>query len=228
MKKIYSILFLLSFTGLFGQPPRSLNTDLEFVFEHPLLLHRLDSLSLNIGEEASVLIRLVDSTGNQVKTTFMIRGQRKAIVAEPRRSDTTGVAKVTVKALDSGELNLRAMAIGKKGRTVGAFKVNVPLVPLEKITFVLHPKSFCWTSVNYSVKVFDKAKRIKKNTNVVFTSSNNKVAEFDNFGNLTINKTGKTTITATVDDIDESLVVSPKKKPARKIKFDISRISKNW
>ena len=113
MKKIYSILFLLSFTGLFGQPPRSLNTDLEFVFEHPLLLHRLDSLSLNIGEEASVLIRLVDSKGNQVKTTFMIRGQRKAIVAEPRRSDTTGVAKVTVKALDSGELNLRAMAIGK-------------------------------------------------------------------------------------------------------------------
>ena len=223
MKKIYSILFLLSLTGLFGQPPRSLNTDLEFVFEHPLLLHRLDSLSLNIGEEASVLIRLVDSKGNQVKTTFMIRGQRKAIVAEPRRSDTTGVAKVTVKALDSGELNLRAMAIGKKGRTVGALKVNVPLVPLEKITFV-DPiqKVFVGTSVNYSVKVFDKAKRIRKNTNVVFTSSNNKVAEFDNFGNLTINKPGKSTITATVDDIDESLVVSAKKNPARRIKFDIS------
>ena len=58
--------------------------------------------------------------------------------------------------------------------------------------------------------------------NVVFTSSNKKVAEFDNFGNLTINKPGKTTITATVDDIVESLVVSAKKNPARKIKFDIS------
>jgi len=223
MKKIYSIIFLLSFTGLLGQPPRSLSTDHKFIFEHPLLLHRLDSLSLNIGEEAEVLIRLVDSTGNQVNSSFMIRGQRKAIVAEPRRSDTTGVAKVIIKALDSGKLNLRTMAIGKKGRTVGTLEINVPFIPLEKITFVDPPKKvFVGTSVNYSVKVFDKAKRIRENTNVLFTSNNNKVAEFDNFANLTIKKSGKITITAKIDDIEESLVVSAKKNPARKLKFDIS------
>ena len=84
------------------------------------------------------------------------------------------------------------MAIGKKGRTVGTLEVNVPFIPLEKITFVDPPKKvFVGTSVNYSVKVFDKAKRIRENTNVVFTSNNNKVAEFDNFANLIIKKSGK-------------------------------------
>ena len=132
MKKKYSIVFLLSFTVLLGQPPRTLNKDLKFVFEP-------DSLSLNIGEEASVLIRLVDSKGNQVKSTFVIRGQRKALDAKPRRSDSTGVAKVNIKAFDAGKLNLRAMAFGKSGRTVGTMKVNVPLPPLEKITFPADP-----------------------------------------------------------------------------------------
>ncbi len=216
MKKIYSIVFLLSFTGLLGQPPSSQNKDLKFVFEP-------DSLSMNIGEEASVLIRLVDSKGNQVKSTFMIRGQRKALDAKPRRSDSTGVAKVNIKAFDAGKLNLRAMAFGKSGRTVGTMKVNVPLPPLEKITFVNPTKKvFVGTSVNYAVKVYDKAKIIRENTNVVFTSNNNKVAEFDNFANLIIKKSGKITITAKIDDIEESLVVSAKKNPARKIKFDIS------
>ena len=216
MKKKYSIVFLLSFIVLLGQPPSSQNKDLKFVFEP-------DSLSLNIGEEASVLIRLVDSKGNQVKSTFVIRGQRKALDAKPRRSDSTGVAKVNIKAFDAGKLNLRAMAFGKSGRTVGTMKVNVPLPPLEKITFVDPTKKvFVGTSVNYAVKVYDKAKIIRENTNVVLTSNNNKVAEFDNFGNLIVKKSGKTTITAKIDDLEESLLVSAKKNPARKIKFDIS------
>ena len=216
MKKIYSIVLLLSFTVLLGQPPSSQSKDIKFIFEP-------DSLSLNIGEEASVLIRLVDSNGDQVNSVFMIRGQRKALDAKPRRSDSTGVAKVNIKAFDAGELNLSAMAFGKSGRTVGRMKVNVPLPPLEKITFV-NPikKVFAGTSVNYAVEVFDKAKILRDNSNVVLTSKNKKVAEFDNFGNLNIKKSGKTTITARIDDLEESLVVSAKKNPARKIKFDIS------
>jgi hypothetical protein len=216
MKKLY-ILLLIAFSIGFGQEnSEKKEAKLSFVFEP-------DSLSLNIGEEASVLIRLVDSNGDQVNSVFMIRGQRKALDAKPRRSDSTGVAKVNIKAFDAGELNLSAMAFGKSGRTVGRMKVNVPLPPLEKITFV-NPikKVFAGTSVNYSVQVYDKAKIIRDNTKVVLTSKNKKVAEFDNFGNLNIKKSGKTTITARIDDLEESLVVSAKKNPARKIKFDIS------
>ena len=216
MKKYLTVIFLLLNVGVSQDNVEDKKEKLKFLFEP-------DSLSLNIGEEASVLIRLVDSKGNQVKSAFTIRGQRKALDAKPRRSDSTGVAKVNIKAFDAGKLTLRAMAFGDSGRTVGTMKVNVPLPPLEKITFVDPTKKvFVGTSVNYAVKIYDKAKIIRENTNVVLTSKNNKVAEFDNFGNLIIKKSGKTTITATIDDLEESFVVSAKKNPARKIKFDIS------
>ena len=216
MKKYFTVIFLLLNVGVAQDKVEDKKEKLKFLFEP-------DSLSLNIGEEASVLIRLVDSKGNQVKSTFMIRGQRKALDAKPRRSDSTGVAKVNIKVFDAGKLNLRAMAFDESGRTVGTMKVNVPLPPLEKITFVDPTKKvFVGTSVNYAVKVYDKAKIIRENTNVVLTSKNSKVAEFDNFGNLIIKKSGKTIITAKIDDLEESLVVSAKKNPARKIKLDIS------
>ena len=216
MKKIYSIVLLLSFTVLLGQPPSSQSKDLKFIFEP-------DSLSLNIGEEASVLIRLVDADGNQVNSTFMIRGQRKALDAKPRRSDSTGVAKINVKAFGAGKLNLSAMAFGKSGRTIGRMKINVPLPPLEKITFVNPTKKvFAGTIVNYSVEVYDKAKILREDIKVDLISKNKKVAEFDNFGNLNIKKSGKTTITAKIDDLEESFRVSAKKNPAKKIKLDIS------
>jgi len=216
MKKYLITIFLVINIGVAQDNTEDKKEKLKFLFEP-------DSLSLNIGEEASVLIRLVDSKGNQVKSSFMVRGQRKSLDVKPRISDSTGVAKVSIKVFDAGKLNLRAIAYDESERTVGTMKVNVPLPPLEKITFVDPTKKvFVGTAVNYAVEVYDKAKILRDNSKVVFTSKNKKVAEFDSFGNLTIKKSGKTKITAKIDDLEESLVVSAKKNPARKIKLDIS------
>ena len=199
MKKYLTTIFLIINIGVAQDNAEDKKEKLKFIFEP-------DSLSLNIGEEASVLIRLVDSDGNQVKSSFMVRGQRKSLDAKPRMSDSTGISTVNVKAFDAGELNLSAYAYGKKGRTVGRMKVNVPMPPLEKITFIDPSKKvFAGTSVNYSVEVYDQANIKRDNSNVVFASKNKKVAEFDSFGNLTIKKAGKTTITAKVDNVEESL-----------------------
>ena len=97
MKKYFTVIFLLLNVGVAQDKVEDKKEKLKFLFEP-------DSLSLNIGEEASVLIRLVDSKGNQVKSTFMIRGQRKALDAKPRRSDSTGVAKVNIKVFDAGKI----------------------------------------------------------------------------------------------------------------------------
>jgi len=216
MKKYLTTIFLIINIGVAQDNAEDKKEKLKFIFEP-------DSLSLNIGEEASVLIRLVDSDGNQVKSSFMVRGQRKSLDAKPRMSDSTGISTVSVKAFDAGELNLSAYAYGKKGRTVGRMKVNVPMPPLEKISFIDPSKKvFVGTSVNYSVEVYDKANIKRDNSNVIFASKNKKVAEFDNFGNLTIKKAGKTTITAKVENAVESLKITARKNPARKIKLDIS------
>ena len=162
MKKYLTTIFLIINIGVAQDNAEDKKEKLKFIFEP-------DSLSLNIGEEASVLIRLVDSDGNQVKSSFMVRGQRKSLDAKPRMSDSTGISTVSVKAFDAGELNLSAYAYGKKGRTVGRMKVNVPMPPLEKITFIDPSKKvFVGTSVNYSVEVYDQAKIKRDNSNVVF------------------------------------------------------------
>ena len=50
-------------------------------------------------------------------------------------------------------------------------KVNVPMPPLEKITFIDPSKKvFVGTSVNYSVEVYDQANIKRDNSNVVFAS----------------------------------------------------------
>ena len=71
MKKITTILFL-SITIILGQPPRSQNSNLKFVFEP-------DSISLNVGESKALTVRLVDKDGKQAKGMFMVRGARRAI-----------------------------------------------------------------------------------------------------------------------------------------------------
>ncbi|GIS57451.1 MAG: hypothetical protein Ct9H300mP18_04720 [Candidatus Neomarinimicrobiota bacterium] len=92
MKKIYSIVFLLSFSVLLGQPPGAQqNKDIKFVFEP-------DSLYLNVGETGSVTIKLVNAKGELIKNPFYVYGTpRRSLESQPRISDSTGVAKVTIK-----------------------------------------------------------------------------------------------------------------------------------
>jgi len=217
MKKFIAIL-LLTITVSVGQPPRSENKDFKFVFEP-------DSVSLNVGESKNITVRVVDSEGKQAKMAFMVRGQRKAISVEPRMSDSTGVSKIVVKAFKSGNLSIRAFARGVKGGYVsGKLDIEVPAPPLDRIVFV-EPvdKVYTNTIVNFKAEVFDKANLLREDLKVSFSSSNKKVGQFDQFGNLTIKKSGRITITASVDNLKESIRISSKKNPVRKIKLTLPK-----
>ena len=214
MKKIYSIVLLLSFTVLLGQPPSSQSKDLKFIFEP-------DSLSLNIGEEASVLIRLVDADGNLANNPFYVYGRpRRALESKPRISDSTGVAVVTIKAFKPGKLGLSVRSIAQKreDRVMGNMPIEVPFPPLDRIVFN-DPISnvYVGTSVNYKTEVFDKANLKRTESKVLLTSSDADVAEFDSYGNLVAKKSGKIQVVASVDDIKESLNIKVSKNPVRKI-----------
>ena len=211
MKKFISI-SLLSFTVLFAQPPRSQNKDLKFVFEP-------DSISLNVGESKKMTIRLVDNKGKQVANQFMVRGQRRALVVEPRMSDSTGVSEVTVQAYKSGKLSIRAYARGVKGGFVsGQLQIDVPSPPLDRVVFV-EPSDpvYTGTSVNYAAEVYDKANLLRDDVEVKFSTSDEKIAEFDRFGNLTVKKTGRFSITASVENIDETIRVRSRKNNAKSL-----------
>ena len=90
MKKLITIT-ILSFTIVCGQDTKPAEKDsLHFVFEP-------DSLFLHIGETGEVKVKLLNQDNELSNNTFYIYGRpRRALESNPRMSDSTGVAKVTI------------------------------------------------------------------------------------------------------------------------------------
>ena len=212
MKKIVNI-FILSLTYLIGQPSSDEEKKFKFVFEP-------DTITMNVGEERKVKVRLLDSNGNQASGSFMFRGQRKALTATPRSSkDSSGVSEVTIKAYTSGKLTLRAYAYVSGGdRIYEKYEVDVPSPPLDRVVFV-NPADpvYTGTSVNYAAEVYDRANLLRDDAEVEFSTSDKKIAEFDRFGNLTVKKAGRFSIIASVENIEKTIRVRSRKNNAKSL-----------
>ena len=221
MKKIYSIVFLLSFSVLLGQPPGAQqNKDIKFVFEP-------DSLYLNVGETGSVTIKLVNAKGELIKNPFYVYGTpRRSLESQPRISDSTGVAKVTIKPYKPGKLSLAVRSISQKreDRVYDRMTVQVPFPPLDRIVLNGPSKTlYAGTTVRYTTEVYDKANLLRDDANVKLKSSKTNIAEFDDYGNLVAKKAGKVKLTANVDNVSESLNVTVIKIPVNKISLDADK-----
>jgi hypothetical protein len=220
MKKLYILILMVFSIGFAQDKSEEKKAKHSFLFEP-------DSLSLNVGETGTVTIKLVDSEGSLANNSFYVYGRpRGALTSNPRISDSTGVAVVTIKAFKPGELSLsvRSVAQKREDRVTGKMPVNVPFPPLDRIVFN-DPvsKMYVGTSVNYSAKVFDKANLNRTESKVILSSSNKAVAEFDNYGNLGAKKSGKITITASVEDINEVIKIKVSKNPVNKIRLTVDK-----
>ena len=185
-----------------------------------------DSIELRIGESKEITIKLLDESGKLAQNPFYVFGQRKALSVSPRISDSTGVATVTLKAHKPGRLSVSTQTITVKrdDRVRGTLIVNVPSPPVDRIVFNQTPsKLYSGTTTPLSVEVFDEADLNRSELNVKLESSNTDVAEFDIFGNLETKKTGKTTVSATVEDVTESFTVRVVKNPTRKVTLSLDR-----
>ena len=177
MKKLITIITILSFTIVWGQDTTPAEKDsLHFVFEP-------DSLFLHVGETGEVKIKLLNQDNELSNNTFYIYGRpRRALESNPRMSDSTGVAKVTIKAYKPGKLGLSVRSISSKreDRVMGSMVIQVPYPPLDRIVFN-EPKSrvYVGTATNYSTTVFDQAELVRNNAKVALTSSDSDIADFD-------------------------------------------------
>ena len=88
-------------------------------------------------------------------------------------------------------------------------KINTPVEPNKKV--------YTGTSVNYEAQVFDKANLLREEVEVNFSTNNEKIAEFDRFGNLTVKRTGRFSITASAENINETIRVKADKNPAKSL-----------
>ena len=215
MNKILLTLFL-SFSVIIGQESNDEKKEPEFTFSF-----EPDSLFLKVGEEATVEIRLKDKNGKLAQNPFYVYGRpRRSLESSPRISDSTGYAKVTIKAYKPGKLQLSTRSISQKreDRIYGSMKVEVPNPPLDRIVFN-DPKEkiYVGTTIKYPVSVFDIANLERDDIDLNYSSSNTSLADFDDYGNLTVSKPGNLTITVTADDIKKTLKVKLLKNPVAKI-----------
>ena len=215
MNKIFLFALFLIITTLIGQNDNKEKFHFEF---------ETDSIEIRIGESKEIKIKLLDENGKLAQNPFYVFGQRKALSVSPRISDSTGVATVTLKAHKPGRLSVSTQTITVKrdDRVRATLIVNVPSPPVDRIVFNQTPsKLYSGTTTPLSVEVFDEADLNRSELNVKLTSSNKNVAEFDIFGNLETKKTGRTTISATVEDVTESFKVRVVKNPTRKVTLSI-------
>ena len=214
MKKICAMILIASSIGFGQENDEEKKAKHSFIFEP-------DSLSLNIGETGTVTIKHVDADGNLVKNPFYIYGlPRRTLESTPRTSDSTGVAEVTIKVYKPGKLSINAFSLTQKreDRVTGRMPIEVPFPGLDRIVFN-DPVSnvYVGTYVNYKTEVFDKANMKRAESKVLLSSSNTDVADLDSYGNLVAKKSGKITLTASVDDIKKTLNIKVIKNPVRKI-----------
>ena len=215
----FLFILTLSAFSLFAQNKSEKNNDtLRYVFEP-------DSISLNLGETETVTIKLVDAEGKLSNNPFLIYGQpRRSLKTDPRISDSTGTATVTVQPYKSGDLKLRTRSIAVKriDRVYGTMKVHVPEPALKKIVFMnLTDELFTNTSFELKSNVLDEANQLRSEVEVSYSSSNPKVLDINTIGILTAYKPGKVTITANAGEITQDFNLKIKKNPVVDLSIEI-------
>ena len=215
----FLFVFVFCANSLFAQDKSEKNEDtLRYVFEP-------DSISLNLGETETVTIKLVDADGKLSNNPFLIYGQpRRSLKTDPRISDSTGIATVTIQPYKSGDLKLRTRSIAVKriDRVYGTMKVHVPEPALKKIVFVnLEDELYSNTSFELKANVLDEANQLRSDQQVYYSSSNSKVVDINTIGILTAYKPGKVTISAKAGGISQDFNVKVKKNPVVDLSIEI-------
>ena len=207
------LLFVLFSCNLFGIQRDNADT-LKFIFDP-------DSIYLNVGETGILKVKMVNKDGEQAQSPFLIYGQpRRSLEASPRISDSTGYAEVMVKPHKPGMLKLRvrSVAVKREDRVFGAAIVEVPKPKLKKVVFA-DPKTSLYekTSIKMKVDVFDEANLIRKDVNIIYSTSDKEIAEFDDFGNLKTKSVGKVILTAKANELESQLNLDVIKNPIKKL-----------
>ena len=178
-----------------------------------------DSMEVNVGETKEIEIRLLDKNNKLYDNPFYVSGQRKALSVSPRMSESTGKVKVKIEVHRPGRLTLttQTVTIKRDDRVRGSFIINVPYPPIESVTFNQSPsKLFTNTVTDLSAIVVDKAGLDRTSSvSVVYKSSDDRVASFDNLNNLTTHKSGNVTVTASAEGVTQKLKIKVSKNPAR-------------
>ena len=183
-----------------------------------------DSLDLTIGDSANVKITLFSEDSSLSNNQFLMTGAWRAVEVRPWISNPKGVANVQVKVFKPGSFKLRARSItpDRFKRVRGSMPITVPFPPIAKVEFIYRPgTAYEGTTMEFSARVLDQAGITRHDVQPVFKSFNPEIADFDEFGHLTIYRRGLVQLTATVEGISSSTDLRIVRNPVRKIELSL-------
>ena len=188
-----------------------------------------DLVSLEIGDSINIKVSLLSRDGSLSKNQFLLTGEWGSVEVKPWISNPNGVANVRLKVYKPGSFNLNASNItnDRFKRVRGSLPITVPYPPIDKIEFVDPVKTaYEGTRIKFFAKIFDQAGVLRNDIEPIFNSSNEKIANFDKFGNLSINQRGRVELTASIKDQTYKNIFSKTdlriiRNPVRKIELSM-------
>ena len=162
-------------------------------------------LSLDIGSPKQ-LSAYVTEDGKKLtdKVVFRSRSRKTVFV------DSLGVATAYL----PGTANVIAFAAGVRKD----FEMNVNFPPIVEIKIDAIPERiYAGTPVKIKYQVIDKAGLVREGAKVDMKSNNEAIATIDAFGNIRTEKTGKTTITASIEGIENTININVVKNTIAKV-----------
>lgn len=166
-------------------------------------------ITLEVGDKLP-LKAYVTENGEKIedKVRLFSRDKSKVFI------DSIGVAH----AFLPGKAAILAIAAGT--RQTFEITVNYPIITEIKIGNIPE-KIYRGSPVQFKYTVIDKAGLTRKDVQVQLSSSDERIATIDIFGNLRSKREGKVTITAQLDGIENAVSINVLKNPVTEIELEV-------
>ena len=185
---------------------------------------RPTQLTLGVGEKASLVATVRDADGTVVDDATVVyfsRSRRSVGVTRDGEVEAHRSGDFTVIALvpnDPADARRRPDA-----RVRVEVPVRVPLPSVDRVAFTqVPPKFYVGTRPQLAVEVVDTMGDTRRDVIVSLASSASRVAAVDRFGFLTLLEPGEVEITATVEDVSDTLSIKVEANPVTSLDLQVS------
>ncbi len=179
----------------------------------PRLIIDPSDISLEVNEEVDLKATVYDTKGNATEDTVLFYSRARASVSVTPNGH--------VKAFEPGNFEIIAVAVRPDTQITQSVEVKIVYPALQEITLQGLPEIiYTGTTLPLNYKITDEQGQTRKNVEIQLSSSDNSIAEVDQFGQLRAKHSGDFTLIATAGSIEQSWKAEVRENPVSNIELE--------